>query len=126
MNKLKIVEEGDTHISRTTHAGRIWCFSIFRFAIFIQNFSQVIRQKNFLRKNLGYIFTLIISIAMLCSCNTTQNILCFDVIVSLRQFDSKGIIMYYVASEGLCYDVLMTKLRLRCIFPRAKLSEMRM
>ena len=47
-------------------------------------------------------------------------------IISLRQFDSKGIIMYYVASEGLCHDVLMTKLRLRCIFPRAKLSEMRM
>ena len=63
---------------------------------------------------------------MLCSCHTTQNILCVVLIVSLRQFDSKGIIMLYVASEGLCHDVLMTKLRLRCIFPRAKLSEMRM
>ena len=52
---------------------------------------------------------------------------CVVLIVSLRHFDSKEIIiMYYIASEGLCHDVLMTKLRLRCIFPRAKLSEMRM
>ena len=58
--------------------------------------------------------------------HTTQNRLCVVLIVSLRYFDSKGIIMYYIASEGLCHDVLMTKLRLRCIFPRAKLSEMRM
>ena len=55
---------------------------------------------------------LILSIAMLCSCHTTQNILCVVLIVSLRQFDSKGIIIYYVASEGLCHDVQMTKLRL--------------
>ena len=37
--------EGVTNMSQSTHASRIWCFSIFQFVIFIQNYDQVIRQK---------------------------------------------------------------------------------
>ena len=83
-----------------------------------KNFSQVIRQKIFLEKSWLYFhIDNKYSYAQLRSCTyDTQQIVCC-LIVSLRQFDSKGIIiMYYVASEGLCYDVLMTKLRLGTFF----------
>jgi len=97
------------------------------FVIFIQNFSQVIRQKNLSRKNLGLIFTLIISIAMLRSCTyDTQYFVCY-VIVSLRQFDSKGDYYYVLCRFGrIVLWRTNDQITFRYIFPIAELSEMRM
>ena len=51
---IRIVKDWDAYISQTTHAGRKWCTSNSWFVLFIQNISQVIRQKIFLEKSWLY------------------------------------------------------------------------
>ena len=95
---------------------------------FIQNFSQVIRQKFFLEKSWLYFhIDNKYSYAQLRSCTyDTQYFVCYF-IVSLRQFDSKRDYYYVLCRFGRIV-LLRTndQITFRYIFPRAELSEMRM